>query len=70
LRKAIKQLLQECLLASQAADRQVDAAVATKLGSTGDLREQLSAQLQHVQEEIEVTKEHRDTLKESLHAKQ
>lgn len=63
-------MLQECLTASQAADRSVDAAMAAKLVSTGDLRNQLSAQLQHVKREMEVTKEHQDVLKESLHAKQ
>ena len=70
LRKAVRQMLHECLSASQAASQQVDAALASKLNSTGELRNQLNAQLAHVQEEIEVATEHRDALKESLNAKQ
>lgn len=70
LRKGVKQMLCECLAASQSASTQVDAAMAAKLASTGHLHDQLSAQLQIVQEEIEVAKEHQDTLQTSLHAKQ
>jgi hypothetical protein len=70
LRKAVKQMLRECLAASQAASMQVDAAMASKLASTGELQDQLSAQLQIVQGEIEVAKEHKDILQNSLAAKQ
>lgn len=63
-------MLQECLSTCQAASRQVDAALATKLLAAGELRNELTQQLAHVQGEIEVAVEHRETLKESLQAKQ
>lgn len=63
-------MLCECLAASQSASMQVDAAMAAKLASTGQLHDQLSAQLRIVQEEIEVAKEHKDALQTSLQAKQ
>lgn len=66
----MRQLLQECLSASQAASKQLDAALSTKVNSTGELRNQLASQLQHVQEEIEVATQHQHTLRESLAAKQ
>lgn len=66
----MKQVLQECLSTCQAASRQVDAALATKLLAAGELRNELTQQLAHVQGEIEVAVEHRETLKESLQAKQ
>lgn len=70
LRRAVKQMLHDCLSASQTASQQVDAALAAKLNTTGELRNQLASQLHHVQEEIEVAVQHRDTLKGSLQAKQ
>jgi len=63
-------MLHDCLSASQTASQQVDAALAAKLNTTGELRNQLASQLHHVQEEIEVAVQHRDTLKGSLQAKQ
>lgn len=66
----MKQVLQECLSTSQAASRQVDAALASKLLAAGELRNELAHQLEHVQEEIGVAVDHRETLKESLQAKQ
>jgi hypothetical protein len=70
LRNGVKQVLQECVSASQAASRQVDAALSSKLLAAGELRNELAQQLAHVQEEIGVAVEHRETLKESLQAKQ
>lgn len=70
LRKGIKQLLQEVLSASQAADRQVDAALSAKLGAAGDLRQQLAAQLEHVHAEIGEATQHKDDLEATLKAKQ
>lgn len=70
LRNGVKQVLQECLSASQAASRQVDASLSSKLLAAGELRNELAQQLAHVQGKIKVAVEHRETLKESLQAKQ
>jgi hypothetical protein len=63
-------MLQETLSASQAADRQVDAALSAKMGAAGDLREQLAAQLEHVHAEIGVATQHKEDLEATLQAKQ
>jgi hypothetical protein len=70
LRKAAKQVLQECLTASQAAARTLDAALAAKLQSTQGLRGELAAQLQEVGEQMQEARQQRDGLQQTLANKQ